>query len=148
MFNVFCLEQKQQASATISCELCTVWKDPWKGRMNESFTWICLWVACASCTCETKSFKVNLQSEKDGVQVCITKNRGRCQSGSNCSIIKSFEGGNGFHYCTTFFICNAIFWIYCCRLHYKFSCIQSSLCAILALCIFKWGARVESSKHR
>ena len=28
----------------------------------------------------------------------LQKTRGRSQSGSNCSIIKLFEGGNGFHY--------------------------------------------------
>ena len=54
----------------------------------------------------------------------LQKTRGRSQSGSNCSIIKLFEGGNGFHYIQ--YVCELSFYVL------RRSCfhhLQSSICS-------------------
>lgn len=155
VFNVFCLKQRQHALATYPQWALYCLKGPLKGQ-NEWIRQVDLPVSSLSVhvvKLNHSKFKVNLQFKKDGVQECL-QTRGRSQSGSNCSIYKNIWRGERFSlYLVRCLICNELFFKFTTvSPHYKFTCIQSSLCAVLA-CVFssevleldpRWNATVLS----
>ena len=140
VFNVFCLEQRQQALATYPLWALYCLNGPLKGQ-NE---WIRHVDLPVSSLCFVHVVKLNhsksICNSRKMASKYVLQTRGRSQSCSNCSIIKSFEGGNEFHY--TYFVvhmqCNLLNLL----LFVYIITLLASLCAVT----WKFQASVIASR--